>query len=57
MEAFEIWLPVKLFESILQAPWWGPFLSLEHPNRTDLYFVIGLVAIAAVSMFWLLRRK
>ena len=32
-------------------------LSLEHPNRIDLYFVAGLVAIVAVSVFWLMRRK
>jgi|HubBroStandDraft_1064217.scaffolds.fasta_scaffold139510_2 hypothetical protein len=32
-------------------------LSLEHPNRIDFYFVAGLVAIVAVSVFWLMRRK
>jgi hypothetical protein len=32
-------------------------LSLEHPNRIDLYFVVGLLAIAAASIFWLMRRK
>jgi hypothetical protein len=32
-------------------------LSLEHPNRIDLYFVVGLLAIVAASAFWLMRRK
>jgi hypothetical protein len=32
-------------------------LSLQHPNRIDLYFVIGLLAIVAVSVFFLMRRK
>jgi hypothetical protein len=57
MKAFEVWLPVKLFESIPQALWSGAFLSLEHPNRIDLYFVVGLLAVVAVSVCWLMRRK
>jgi hypothetical protein len=32
-------------------------LSLQHPNRIDLYFVIGLLVIVAVSVFFLMRRK
>jgi hypothetical protein len=32
-------------------------LSLQHPNQIDLYFVIGLLVIVAVSVFFLMRRK
>jgi hypothetical protein len=32
-------------------------LSLQHPNRNDLYFVIGLLAMVAVNVFFLMRRK
>jgi hypothetical protein len=32
-------------------------LSLEHPNRIDRYFVVGLLAIVAANVFWLMRRK
>jgi hypothetical protein len=32
-------------------------LSLDHPNRIDLYFAIGLLVISAASSFWLMRRK
>jgi hypothetical protein len=32
-------------------------LSLEQPNRIDLYFVIGLLVILAVSVLFLMRRR
>jgi hypothetical protein len=32
-------------------------LSLEHPNRIDLYLVIGLFVILAVNVFFLMRRR
>jgi hypothetical protein len=32
-------------------------LSIEHPNRIDLYFVLGLLVIVALSVSFIMRRK
>jgi hypothetical protein len=32
-------------------------VPLSSPNRIDLYFAIGLLAMFAANAFWLMRRK
>jgi hypothetical protein len=32
-------------------------LSIEHPNRIDLYFVLALLVIVALSVSFIMRRK